>query len=146
MDLTRGQKSFILMFVDSISILFSAFLAHYLVEAYIRPVNSFYYVMIGISILSYLVMGLKHHLFSRIVRYTSIYEIFNATRIMTLSFGISGLVVLLFIRSISYRYIFLMYVFSLLLIPGSRVIWRFYHEYKNGLFFVGLKKKIKYGP
>lgn len=42
MDLTRGQKSFILMFVDSISILFSAFFAHYLVEAYIRPANSFY--------------------------------------------------------------------------------------------------------
>ncbi|QIK51224.1 polysaccharide biosynthesis protein [Jeotgalibaca porci] len=143
MDLTRGQKSFILMFVDSISILFSAFLAHYLVEAYIRPVNSFYYVMIGISILSYLVMGLKHHLFSRIVRYTSIYEIFNATRIMTISFGISGLVVLLFIRSISYRYIFLMYVFSLLLIPGSRVIWRFYHEYKNGRFFRGIEKEDK---
>lgn len=143
MDLTRGQKSFILMFVDSISILFSAFLAHYLVEAYIRPANSFYYVMIGISILSYLVMGLKHHLFSRIVRYTSIYEIFNATRIMTLSFGISGLVVLLFIRSISYRYIFLMYVFSLLLIPGSRVIWRFYHEYKSGRFFRGIEKEDK---
>ena len=113
MDLTRGQKSFILMFVDSVSILFSAFLAHFLVEAYVRPADSFYYVMIGVSIASYLTFGLRHHLFARIVRYTSVYEIFNATKIMTLSFFISGLVTLLFIPTISYRYIFLMYIFAL---------------------------------
>lgn len=63
MYLTRGQKSFILIFFDSISILFSAFLAHYLVEAYIRPADSFYYIMIGASVLSYLIFWLRHHLF-----------------------------------------------------------------------------------
>ena len=115
--MTRGQKSFVLMFVDSLSILFSAFLAHYLVEAYIRPNDSFYYVMIGVSIVSYLVFGLRHHLFARIVRYTSVYEIFNATRIMTLSFSISALICLLFIPSISYRYIFFFFLFALIFIP-----------------------------
>lgn len=129
------------MSVDSIAILLSAFMAHFLVEAYIRPADSFYYVMIGVSIASYLFFGLRHHLFSRIVRYTSIYEILNATTIMTLSFFISGIVSFLFIPSISYRYIFLMYVFSLVLIPGSRVIWRFYHEYKSGRYFGGINKE-----
>lgn len=143
MDLTRGQKSFILMFVDSIAILLSAFLAHYLVEAYIRPTDSFYFVMIGVSIACYLVLGLRHHLFSRIVRYTSIYEILNATGIMTLSFVLSGIISVLFIPSVSYRYIFLMYVFCLVLIPGSRVVWRFYHEYKNGKFFGGVNKEAR---
>lgn len=141
MYLTRGQKSFILMSVDSIAILLSAFMAHFLVEAYIRPADSFYYVMIGVSIASYLFFGLRHHLFSRIVRYTSVYEILNATTIMTLSFFISGIVSFLFIPSISYRYIFLMYVFSLVLIPGSRVTWRFYHEYKSGRYFGGINKE-----
>ena len=141
MYLTRGQKSFILMSVDSIAILLSAFMAHFLVEAYIRPANSFYYVMIGVSIASYLFFGLRHHLFSLIVRYTSIFEILNATMIMTLSFFISGIVSFLFIPSISYRYIFLMYVFSLVLIPGSRVLWRFYHEYKSGRYFGGINKE-----
>ena len=141
MYLTRGQKSFILMSVDSIAILLSAFMAHFLVEAYIRPANSFYYVMIGVSIASYLFFGLRHHLFSRIVRYTSVFEILNATMIMTLSFFISGIVSFLFIPSISYRYIFLMYVFSLVLIPGSRVLWRFYHEYKSGRYFGGINKE-----
>ena len=141
MYLTRGQKSFILMSVDSIAILLSAFMAHFLVEAYIRPANSFYYVMIGVSIASYLFFGLRHHLFSRIVRYTSVFEILNATMIMTLSFFISGIVSFLFIPSISYRYIFLMYVFSLVLIPGSRVLWRFYHEYKSGRYYGGINKE-----
>ena len=139
--MTRGQKSFVLMFVDSLSILFSAFLAHYLVEAYIRPNDSFYYVMIGVAIISYLFFGLRHHLFARIVRYTSVYEIFNATKIMTLAFFISGLTTLLFIPSVSYRYIFLMYVFALIFIPGSRVLWRFYHEYKSGKYYGGVNKE-----
>lgn len=143
MVLSRGQKAFILMFVDSICILFSAFLAHYLVEAYIRPENIFYYVMIGVSILAYLILGLRHHLFSRIIRYTSIYEIFRSAVLMTASFAFSGLVTLIFIKSVSYRYIFLMYIFCLVFIPGSRILWRFYHEYKNGQFFNGVAQEDK---
>ncbi|MGP6146550.1 polysaccharide biosynthesis protein [Jeotgalibaca sp. A122] len=134
MVLTRGQKSFILMFVDSVCILLSALLAHFLIESYIQPADIFYYVMIGVAILSYLVLGLRYHVFSRIIRYTSIYEIYNATRIMTISFVISGIIAALFIPSVSYRYIFLMYMFCLIFIPGTRVIWRFYHEYNNGKY------------
>ncbi|MDE1549932.1 polysaccharide biosynthesis protein [Jeotgalibaca caeni] len=143
MRLTRGQKAFILMFVDSLFILFSAFLAHFMVEAYIRPENNFYYVMIGVSIHVYLGFGVRNHLFSRIIRYTSMYEILRAVISMTVSFAVSGLISILFIRSVSYRYIFLMYAFSLLLIPGSRVLWRLYHEYKSGQSFKGTNKEDK---
>ncbi len=133
--LTRGQKSFILIFVDAICILFASFLTHYLIDAYIYPAESFYYLMIGVCILSYIVLGLRHHLFSRIVRYTSLYEIFNAAKTITISFVISGFITLLFIPTSSYRYIFLMYIFSSIFIPGTRVIWRFYHEFKNGKLY-----------
>lgn len=131
------------MFVDSLFILFSAFLAHFIVEAYIRPENNFYYVMIGVSILVYLGFGVRNHLFSRIIRYTSMYEILRAVISMTVSFAVSGLISILFIRSVSYRYIFLMYAFSLLLIPGSRVLWRLYHEYKSGQSFKGTNNEDK---
>ncbi len=141
MDLSRGQKAFILMFVDSMFILFSAFLAHFMVEAYVRPENGFYYVMISVSILVYLGFGVRNHLFSRIIRYTSMYEILRAVISMTVSFAVSGLISMLFIRSVSYRYIFLMYAFSLLLIPGSRVLWRLYHEYKSGQSLKGTNKE-----
>ena len=116
------------MVVDSIFILMSAFLAHYIVQQYVRPDTSFYYVMIGVCTLSYLILGFRHHLFTRIVRYTSVYEIMKATKLMTYSFAISAFITIVFIRSVSFRYIFLMYMFCLVFIPGSRIIWRFYLE------------------
>lgn len=123
------------MTLDSFFILFSAFLAHYIVREYVRPKDQFYYSMVGVSILIYLLFGLRHHLFNHISRYTSIYEIIRTFIFITVSFAVSGFVTLVFMQSLSYRYIFLMYVFSLLLIPGSRVLWRFFHEYKSGQYF-----------
>jgi len=116
-------------------IFISSLMAHELIEAYIFPSDRFYFIMVGVCILSYLILGLRHHLFSKIVRYTSVYEVGKATLLMTISFAISGLITLIFIKSISFRYIFLMYMFSLVLIPGSRVIWRFYHEWNGGKLF-----------
>lgn len=116
------------MVVDSMFILISAFLAHYIVQLYVRPETSFYYAMIGICIFSYLILGFRHHLFNRIVRYTSVYEIMKATKLMSYSFAISGFITIIFINNVSFRYIFLMYMFCLVFIPGSRIIWRFYHE------------------
>lgn len=116
------------MVVDSFFILVSAFLAHYIVQLYVRPDTKFYYAMIGICIGLYLILGFRHHLFTRIVRYTSVYEIMKATKLMTYSFAISAFLTIIFIKSLSFRYIFLMYMFCLVFIPGSRVIWRFYHE------------------
>ena len=126
--LSRKQKSSILMIVDSLFILLSAFLAHYIVQLYVRPDTKFYYVMIGVCIGLYLILGFRHHLFTRIVRYTSVYEIMKATKLMTFSFAVSAFLTIIFIKSVSFRYIFLMYMFCLVFIPGSRVIWRFYHE------------------
>lgn len=143
MNLTRRQKAVILMLVDSLSILLSAFLAHYLIEAYIHPENNFYFVMIAVCVISYLLLGLRQHLFSRIVRYTSIYQIYNSTKLMSISYGVSALVTVLFLRSISFRYIFLMYAFSLILIPGSRVFWRLGWEYRNGQLFKVVEKEDK---
>ncbi|APZ50265.1 polysaccharide biosynthesis protein [Jeotgalibaca sp. PTS2502] len=116
------------MVVDSFFILLSAFLAHYIVKLYVRPDTKFYYAMIGICICLYLILGFRHHLFTRIVRYTSVYEIMKATKLMTYSFAVSAFLTIIFIKSVSFRYIFLMYMFCLVFIPGSRVIWRFYHE------------------
>lgn len=141
--LTRRQKAVVLILMDSLFIFISSLVAHWLVAAYIKPSNQFYFVMVGVCIISYLILGLRYHLFSRIIRYTSLYEVGKSTLSMTASFAISGAITILFIRSVSFRYIFLMYVFSLVLIPGSRLIWRFYHEWNDGQFFILKNKKEK---
>ncbi len=132
LNLTRRQKSVILILMDSIFIFISSLLARELVQAYTFPSDQFYFVMVGVCVSGYLILGLRYHLFSKIIRYTSVYEISKSMMLMTASFAISGLITLLFIRTVSYRYIFLMYVFCLVLIPGSRVVWRFYHEWQQG--------------
>lgn len=134
-SLSRRQKAAALILIDSVFILLSAFMAHYLIKAYVRPDDSFYYIMVGICILSYVLLGSRQRLFARIIRYTSVYQIYKDTKLMTASYAFSALITLIFIKSVSFRYIFLMYAFSLILIPGSRLLWRFIWEQKNGRLF-----------
>ena len=118
----------VLILLDSFFIFVSALLAYWLIQAYIGPPQTFFFVMVSVCIGSYILLGLRSHLFARIVRYTSIYEVGKSTILMTVSYAISALITLFFIKGVSFRYIFLMYMFSLVFLPGSRVFWRFYHE------------------
>lgn len=132
LNLSRKQKAIVLIMLDSLFIFISALLAYWLIQAYIAPPNMFFYVMVSVCIGTYLVLGLRYHLFSRIIRYTSVYEVGKSTILMSISYAISALITLLFIKGVSFRYIFLMYMFSLVFIPGSRVVWRLYHEWNDG--------------
>ena len=132
LNLSRKQKAMVLILLDSFFIFVSALLAYWLIQAYIGPPQMFFFVMVSVCIGSYILLGLRSHLFARIVRYTSIYEVGKSTILMTVSYAISALITLFFIKGVSFRYIFLMYMFSLVFLPGSRVFWRFYHEWNNG--------------
>jgi FlaA1/EpsC-like NDP-sugar epimerase len=132
LKLSRKQKSIVLITLDSLFIFVSALLAYWLIQSYIAPPNTFFYVMVGICIGSYVALGLRYHLFSRIIRYTSVYEVGKSTILMTISYALSAIITLLFIKGVSFRYIFLMYMFSLVFLPGSRVVWRLYHEWNDG--------------
>ncbi|SYZ78314.1 polysaccharide biosynthesis protein [Trichococcus shcherbakoviae] len=132
LNLSRKQKSIVLILLDSLFIFVSALLSYWLIQSYIAPPHTFFYVMVGVCIGSYIMLGLQYHLFSRIIRYTSVYEVGKSTILMTISYALSALITLLFIKGVSFRYIFLMYMFSLVFIPGSRVVWRLYHEWNDG--------------
>lgn len=132
LSLSRKQKALILIMMDSIFIFISSLVAHELIKAYVFPSDRFYFVMVSVCVLSYVILGLRFHLFSKIIRYTSAYEVGKSTLLMTIAFAIAGLITIFFIKGISFRYIFLMYMFSLVLIPGSRVSWRLYHEWNGG--------------
>lgn len=135
LNLSRKQKALVLIMMDSLFIFISSLMAYELIKVYIVPPILFYFVMVGVCILSYVILGLRYHLFSKIIRYTSAYEVGKSTLLMTAAFAISALITIVFIRGISFRYIFLMYMFSLVLIPGSRVIWRLYHEWNGSKWF-----------
>lgn len=88
-------------------------------------------ISIGLSIGFYLFYGSLFKVFTRINRYTNLREIIAIFSSLSAS-AVSSIIILLFInRRYSLRLVIFAYLLSLLLIIGSRLIWRIYVETKN---------------
>lgn len=88
-------------------------------------------ISIGLSIGFYLFYGSLFKVFTRINRYTNLREIIAVFGSLSAS-AVSSIIILLFInRRYSLRLVIFAYLLSLLLIIGSRLIWRIYVETKN---------------
>lgn len=127
--ITSKKKMVILMFIDSLSIILSAFLAYWLLENYVMLPNLYYYVMIGITILSYICLGAFQHLFANLPYFTGLHDLIFHVKILSVAFLLSWVISTATFNLVSYRYIFLTYMFSLVFIPGIRMAWRLYHEH-----------------
>ncbi|KRN67917.1 polysaccharide biosynthesis protein [Carnobacterium maltaromaticum] len=131
MILTRNVKKIILISLDSLAIILSSIAAYIFLTPYIDPSNSFYIGVVGICLFSYMGLATYFKLFSKINRYTSLKEILNVFICVSLAFFSASLVSLLAINNISWRFLVLMYVFSLFIIAGSRIVWRILIEMRN---------------
>ncbi|MBL4996531.1 short-chain dehydrogenase [Enterococcus xinjiangensis] len=88
-------------------------------------------ISIGLSIGFYLFYGSLFKVFTRINRYTNLREIIAIFGSLSAS-AASSIIILLFInKQYSLRLVIFAYLLSLLLIIGSRLIWRIYIETKN---------------
>lgn len=123
------KKMVILMFIDSLSIMLAAFLSYWLLENYVTLPNRYYYVMIGITVLIYGSLGAFRHLFANLPYFTGLHDLIFHVKMLSFAFLLSAMVSSVIFRLVSYRYIFLTYMFSLVFIPGIRMAWRVYHEY-----------------
>ncbi|MGX7378265.1 polysaccharide biosynthesis protein [Carnobacterium maltaromaticum] len=131
MILTRNVKKIILISLDSLAIILSSIAAYIFLNPYIDPSDSFYIGVVGICLFSYMGLATYFKLFSKINRYTSLKEILNVFICVSLAFFSASLVSLLAINNISWRFLVLMYVFSLFIIAGSRIVWRILIEMRN---------------
>jgi FlaA1/EpsC-like NDP-sugar epimerase len=127
----------ILMFIDSLSIMLAAFLAYWLLENYVTLPNRYYYVMIGITVLIYGSLGAFRHLFANLPYFTGLHDLIFHVKILSFAFLLSTIASSVVFRLVSYRYIFLTYMFSLVFIPGIRMAWRVYHEYTEKVDYRG---------
>lgn len=88
-------------------------------------------ISIGLSIGFYLFYGSLFKVFTRINRYTNLREMIAIFGSLSAS-AASSIIILLFInKQYSLRLVIFAYLLSLLLIIGSRLIWRIYIETKN---------------
>lgn len=129
--LTRRRKIATLVFVDSLLLIAANIAAAKFMKPFVAIPMDLILISIGLSIGFYLFYGSLFKVFTRINRYTNLREIIAIFSSLSASAASSILILLFINRRYSLRLIIFAYLLSLLLIIGSRLIWRIYIETKN---------------
>nr|WP_233700282.1 nucleoside-diphosphate sugar epimerase/dehydratase [Enterococcus faecium] len=117
--------------VDSLLLIAANIAAAKFMKPFVSIPMNLILISIGLSIGFYLFYGSLFKVFTRINRYTNLREIIAIFSSLSAS-AASSIFILLFInRRYSLRLVIFAYLLSLLLIIGSRLIWRIYIETKN---------------
>ncbi|EMF0215882.1 polysaccharide biosynthesis protein [Enterococcus hirae] len=129
--LTRRRKIATLVFVDSLLLIAANIAAAKFMKPFVAIPMDLILISIGLSIGFYLFYGSLFKVFIRINRYTNLREIITIFSSLSASAASSILILLFINRRYSLRLVIFAYLLSLLLIIGSRLIWRIYIETKN---------------
>ncbi|EGP4844474.1 MULTISPECIES: polysaccharide biosynthesis protein [Enterococcus] len=129
--LTRRRKIATLVFVDSLLLIAANIAAAKFMKPFVAIPMDLILISIGLSIGFYLFYGSLFKVFTRINRYTNLREIIAIFGSLSASDASSILILLFINRRYSLRLVIFAYLLSLLLIIGSRLIWRIYIETKN---------------
>nr|WP_276035257.1 nucleoside-diphosphate sugar epimerase/dehydratase [Enterococcus faecium] len=117
--------------VDSLLLIAANIAAAKFMKPFVAIPMDLILISIGLSIGFYLFYGSLFKVFTRINRYTNLREIIAIFSSLSASAASSILVLLFINRQYSLRLVIFAYLLSLLLIIGSRLIWRIYIETKN---------------
>lgn len=129
--LTRRRKIATLVVVDSLLLIAANIAAAKFMKPFVAIPMNLILISIGLSIGFYLFYGSLFKVFTRINRYTNLREIIAIFSSLSASAASSILILLFINRRYSLRLVIFAYLLSLLLIIGSRLIWRIYIETKN---------------
>ncbi|HFD1723648.1 TPA: polysaccharide biosynthesis protein [Enterococcus faecium] len=129
--LTRRRKIATLVFVDSLLLIAANIAAAKFMKPFVSIPMDLILISISLSIGFYLFYGSLFKVFTRINRYTNLREIIAIFSSLSASAASSILILLFINRRYSLRLVIFAYLLSLLLIIGSRLIWRIYIETKN---------------
>lgn len=120
-----------MILVDSLLLIAANSAAVNFMEPFVAIPIDLILISSGLSIVFYLLYGSFFKVFTRINRYTNLREMIAIFGSLSAS-AASSIIVLLFInKQYSLRLVIFAYLLSLLLIIGSRLIWRIYIETKN---------------
>ncbi|WP_275400039.1 polysaccharide biosynthesis protein [Enterococcus faecium] len=129
--LTRRRKIITLILVDSLLLIAANSAAVNFMEPFVAIPIDLILISSGLSIGFYLFYGSFFKVFTRINRYTNLREMIAIFGSLSASAASSILILLFINRRYSLRLVIFAYLLSLLLIIGSRLIWRIYIETKN---------------
>ena len=128
---TRRSKIITLIFVDSLLLITSNIVAVIFMIPFVTISMDFRFISVGLSICFYLFDGSLFKVFTRINRYTNLKEMIAIFSSLSASASSSILFLYFMDKKYSLRFVTFTYLLSVLLIVGSRLIWRIYIEKKN---------------
>lgn len=128
--MNRNIKRLILAFFDLVVFTFTGVFSYFFLNPYLTlPLRGLLVTYLTIVVV-YLSAAFFFRMFDKINRYTSIREKLVHGLVVTIAF-VAGDLSNLFFISLSHRFLFLWYILSVLIITGSRVVWRIVMEHKE---------------
>ncbi|MBP2620739.1 polysaccharide biosynthesis protein [Streptococcus panodentis] len=131
MELTRGQKRIVLILIDSLLIYLSALVAYFFLINYINLSDELLLLLPTLIIVCYLSLGLCARIFSTINRYTDYRTLGKIGLIFILIYNLIYLGSLALSVTLSFRFLLLSCLFSVLFTLSARLTWRTMHEIKQ---------------
>lgn len=123
----RGKQTVLVLF-DLLTIIFSSLLAYAFLNIYVDLSNQEIWFAIAMTAGIYFILGSRFRVYSKINRYTSIRETVLHMLVISLAYFMSSLFIIPFSFSIHFRFMLLSYIFSVGILPGSRILWRIIFE------------------
>ncbi|WP_051910465.1 polysaccharide biosynthesis protein [Carnobacterium pleistocenium] len=125
------NKKGLYMLLDGSVILLSGVIAYFFLNPYVALPASSYLFMVALGIAGYSVLAGYSGICATLYRYTSIKDMMIIFISITISFGVTTTLAILLIDEMSFRYILLVYLISLLLVSSGHVLFRIFHEYNT---------------
>ena len=127
------NKKSLYMLLDNSVILLAGVIAYFFLNPYVAlPITS-YLFMVAFGIAGYSILAGYSGICATLYRYTSIKDMLIIFISITVSFGVTTTLAVLLLDEMSYRYILLIYLISLLLVSGGHIVFRIFHDYKTGI-------------
>lgn len=125
------NKKKLYLLLDSSVILLAGVIAYFFLNPYVALPMASYLFMITLGIGGYSILAGYSGICATLYRYTSIKDMLIIFISITLSFGLTTTFAILLLEEMSFRYILLIYLISLLLVSGGHIVFRIFHEYKT---------------
>ncbi len=145
--MSRKAKQIILVVFDLLAIVFSSILSYLFLNIYVSLLPKDFWLAVLLTYIFYMVIANYFQVYSKINRYVNIEETLLHILSLTMGFFLTSVFGVLFLGAVSGRFMVLSYLFSVVIIPGSRILWQTlveHYEKKKELALKGLiRKKIR---
>lgn len=129
--MSRSLKRLVLIVMDSLMIVLASIASAFFLKVITKISSEYLHLSTIAVVLLYILIALRLRVFSIVTRFTDSRSLIKIGISILISNSLLFAYSAFFVRSFSYRYIFLLAVFSFINLITPRLIWRFVSEWKK---------------